>query len=153
MTKSSADASGPSGARSMPGAFMIVRASSPPMPLVISVSDPDLRIMTRRASPFSLIAARKPSAIDSTDVKTITTPATPMTATADDPSRCEIDLRVTTVTARICESAFIVVCPVYARRSAVTIFSRCAWSAGRSPVPSPRITIRTAPKTRSRTGR
>src|SRR5215207_4954185 len=109
MTNSSAEASGPSGARSMPGAFTIVRTSSPLRPLVISVSDPDLRIMTRRSSPFSLIAARKPSAIDSTEVKTITTPATPITATADEPSRCEIDLSVTTVTARICENAFIVV--------------------------------------------
>ena len=43
----------------------------------------------------------KPSAIDSTAVKTMTTPAMPMIATIDEPRRCGIERRVTPVTAMI----------------------------------------------------
>ena len=61
------------------------RASSPPNPLVISVSLAARRTMTVRGSPVPCMAARNPSAIERTAVNTMTTPAMPMTATVDDP--------------------------------------------------------------------
>jgi hypothetical protein len=73
--------------------------SSPENPLVISVSLPWRRTMTVCGSPVPLIAARKPSAIDSTAVKTMTTPAMPITATIVDPRRWGIERSVTPVTA------------------------------------------------------
>ena len=44
---------------------------------------------------------RKPSAIDSTDTNTTTTPAMPTMATADEPSRCGIVRRLSAVTASV----------------------------------------------------
>ena len=111
MTKSSGEAIGPSGPRSMPGASTISFASSPDSPLVISVSLPDRMTITRSGSPAPVIAALNPSAIDSTAVKTMTTPAMPMIATVDEPSRWPIDRRVTPVTAIVWEIQFMVSCP------------------------------------------
>ena len=91
----------------MPGASEMSFTCSPEKPLVISVSLPARSTMTVCGSPVPVIAARKPSAIDSTAVKTITTPAMPMTATVDEPSRCGIDRSVTPVTAMIWESQFM----------------------------------------------
>ena len=54
-------------------------------------------------SPDDSIVALTPSAIESTATKTSTTPAMPITATADEPSRSRIDRMVTPVTAIICE--------------------------------------------------
>src|SRR5215510_16377355 len=53
-------------------------------------------------SPAPFIAAWKPSAIESTATNTMTTPTIPSTATAEDPRRCLIELKLTAVTARIC---------------------------------------------------
>jgi hypothetical protein len=111
MTKSSGEAIGPSGPRSMPGASTISFASSPESPLVISVSLPDRNTSTRSGSPAPVIAALNPSAIDNTAVKTMTTPAMPMIATVDEPSRWPIERRVTPVTAKVCESQFMIVIP------------------------------------------
>ena len=66
ITNSSGEACTPSGPRSMPGASVMSRASSPEKPLVISVSLPDRMTITVRGSPVPCIAARNPSAIDST---------------------------------------------------------------------------------------
>src|SRR5207244_2161990 len=63
---------------------------------------------TVRGSPTVAMAALKPSAIDSTPRKTTTTPAMPMIATVDDPSRWRIERRLTPVTAMICESMTLV---------------------------------------------
>ena len=108
MTKSSGEATAPSSSRWMPGVSMIRRAVSPLRPLVISVSLPARITMTVCGSPTSLIAFRKPSAIDSTPRNTSTTPAMPMIATTEEPIRCEIDRRLTPVTAKICESIALV---------------------------------------------
>jgi hypothetical protein len=53
------------------------------------------------------MAAWKPSAIDSTAVKTMTTPPMPTIATIDEPRRCGIERRVTPVTAIIWDNEFI----------------------------------------------
>ena len=95
MTKSSGDAIAPRSSRAMPGVSMMSRAVSPLRPLVISVSLPARMTITVCGSPTPAIAALKPSAIDSTPRKTTTTPAMPMIATADEPSRCRIDRRLT----------------------------------------------------------
>ena len=57
--------------------------------------------MIVRGSPTEAIAALKPSPIDSTPRKTTTTPAMPMMATVDDPSRWRIERRFTLDTAMI----------------------------------------------------
>ena len=107
ITNSSGEACTPSAPRSMPGASVMRRASSPEKPLVISVSLPDRMTITVRGSPLPCIAARNPSAIDSTAQNTMTTPPIPMMATTEEPSRCGIDCRVTVVTAMVCDSQFI----------------------------------------------
>ena len=61
-------------------------------------------IITLFGLPASAIAARNPSAIDSTATKTMTTPATPIIDTADDPSRCGIVLMLSEATATVCEN-------------------------------------------------
>ena len=91
----------PDPSRAMPGASWMMRVWSPRRPLVISVSLPARRINTTFGSPDACIVALTPSAIDSTATNTRTTPAMPMTATLDEPSRARIDRRFTDVTARI----------------------------------------------------
>jgi hypothetical protein len=71
----------------MPGASVMSRASSPENPLVISVSLPARITITVRGSPVPCIAARNPSAIESTAVNTMTTPPIPMIATTEEPRR------------------------------------------------------------------
>src|SRR5690606_3722594 len=78
--------------------------SGPPRPLVISESAPLRITMARSGDPASCIDALNPSAIDSTATRTTTTPAMPMMATMDDPSRCGMVRRLSTVTATICLS-------------------------------------------------
>src|SRR5262249_39752871 len=73
-------------------------------PLVISSSAPVRITSARSGEPALCIAAKKPSAIDKTATNTMTTPAIPMTATAEEPSRCGIVRRLTTVTAATCVS-------------------------------------------------
>ncbi len=80
----------------------MMSASGPENPLVISSSAPVRKTSARSGAPAELIAAKKPCAIESTATSTMTTPAIPITATADDPSRCEIVRRFSHVTARIC---------------------------------------------------
>jgi hypothetical protein len=62
----------------MPGVSMMIAAVSPLRPLVISVSLPARITMIVCGSPTEAIAALKPSPIDSTPRKTMTTPAMPM---------------------------------------------------------------------------
>src|SRR5262245_7396054 len=82
----------------------MTRTASPARPLVISVSLPALRISTTSGSPEAFIVAFTPSAIDRTATKTSTTPAMPMTATAEEPSRAGMERMLTPVTAMICDS-------------------------------------------------
>ena len=85
----------------MPGAWRIRSDSVPLTPLVISLSAP-LRITSARlGDPASDIAAVKPEAIDSTDTSTTTTPAMPMIATPEEPSRCGMVRRFSSVTATV----------------------------------------------------
>src|SRR5262245_12713987 len=77
-------------------------ALAPLRPLVISESAPLRRMMTRSGEPASVSAARKPSAIESTATNTITTPAMPTTATADELRRCGIVRTLSAETASVC---------------------------------------------------
>jgi hypothetical protein len=54
------------------------------------------------SEPDCSIAAEKPWAIDSTDTSRLTTPAMPMMATPEDPSRCGMVRRFSSVTAMVC---------------------------------------------------
>src|SRR5678816_2099510 len=77
------------------------------MPLVSSVSAPVRRMRARSGEPDPVIAAANPAAIESTETKTMTTPAMPIMATADEPSREGIVRRLTDMTAIVCLSQFI----------------------------------------------
>src|SRR5471032_2345521 len=59
-------------------------AASPESPLTISESAPARITIARLGDPASVMAARKPSPIDSTATNVMTTPAMPMTATAEE---------------------------------------------------------------------
>src|SRR5258705_6440642 len=87
-TYSSAEAAGRLSLRRRPGASLMMSASAPLNPLVTSESAPRRITIARLGEPASAIAARKPSPIDSTATKTITTPAMPTIATADELRRC-----------------------------------------------------------------
>ena len=87
-TKSSADATGPPAARRTPGASLMIRVLSRGSPLLSSVSLPPRMTIAVSGDPAPASAARNPSAMESTATKTTTTPATPVTATRDEPARC-----------------------------------------------------------------
>src|SRR4051812_9077276 len=106
-TESSADTSGMSPSYRIPGASRIMRTSVPSRPLVISVSTPFRRMSARSADPVPIIADENPEEIDSTDTNTITTPAIPMIATMEDPSRDGMVCRFISVTAIVCLSQVI----------------------------------------------
>src|SRR3954471_3310778 len=86
----------------MPGACFMISTASPASPLVISLSAPPRMMMARSAAPAVCIVREKPSAIDSTATKTITTPAIPTTATADDPRRSRMVRMLNQATEKIC---------------------------------------------------
>ena len=87
-TNSSADATAPSAERRTPGASLMTRVLSRGRPLLSSVSLPPRMTMAVSGEPAPARAARNPSAMESTATKTTTTPATPVTATRDEPARC-----------------------------------------------------------------
>src|SRR5215471_3160018 len=82
----------------------MMRASIPPMPLVISVSEPRCIISARSGNPDPCRADEKPTEIDSTETNTITTPAMPIIATTEEPSRAGSVCRLIHITARVCLS-------------------------------------------------
>ena len=92
----------------------------------------------------------KPAAIDSSATSTSVTPPMPSTATSDDDQRCGMLRRFMPVTARdLCEGVGHVDSSVrQMRRSASTIFSRMAVSAGHRPVTRPNTSISDAPTTK-----
>src|SRR5262245_51804232 len=90
----------------MPGASLMIRASVPSTPLVISVSDPARKTRARPDDPDPAIALENPSDMDSTDTKTTTTPAIPIMATAEEPSRAGIVRRFIIITATVCLNHF-----------------------------------------------
>ena len=97
--------------RTIAGASAISFACSPSRPLVISVSAPSRRTRTVSGDPASIKTFRNPSPIDNTAMNTMTTPAMPITATADEPSRWRIVRMFNAVTAKICEIQFTSVSP------------------------------------------
>src|SRR4030095_14993254 len=102
ITNSSAELSGDCPLRRTPGACLMTSTSGPPRPLVISLSAP-LRITSARlGEPDPVMAAGNPAAIESTDTKTTTTPAMPMTATPDELRRCGIVRRLSALTVSVC---------------------------------------------------
>src|SRR5262249_32946314 len=88
----------------MPGASLMILASVPSMPLVISVSEPARMTIARPGEPEPVIAAENPAEIDSTDTKTTTTPAIPIMATVEEPSLLGIVRRLSSITANVCLS-------------------------------------------------
>ena len=101
MTKSSAEASGPSALRARPGASAIRRVSSRERPLVISVLALLRRTMATSSEPDGVMAARKPSAMERTPTKTATTPAIPTAAARAAPLRSGMERRLKAVMERI----------------------------------------------------
>ena len=88
MTNNSAEASGPWAVRAIPGVSAIMRVSSRPKPLTISLSAPLRRTIAPSGDPETAMACRKPAAMESTPTSTATTPAMPMTVAATAPRRC-----------------------------------------------------------------
>src|SRR5262245_1066269 len=90
----------------------MMRASIPPMPLVISVSEPRCMISARSGNPVPFKADENPTEIDNTETNTITTPAMPIIATMEEPIRAGSVCRLIHITARVCLShAISVLCP------------------------------------------
>src|SRR3954454_4245531 len=85
----------------MPGACFMISTASPASPLVISLSAPPRMMMARSGAPAVCIVREKPSAIDRTATKTITTPAMPTTATADEPRRSRMVRMLSQATEKI----------------------------------------------------
>ena len=85
----------------IPGACFMISTASPARPLVISSSAPPRMTMARSGSPALCIVRENPSAIDNTATNTMTTPAMPTTATADEPSRSRIVRMLSQVTEKI----------------------------------------------------
>src|SRR5882672_5166067 len=104
MTYSSGDASARLSTRFRPGASLMTSAWPPGKPLVISESAPRRMTIARLGEPALAIAARKPSPIESTATNTITTPAMPITATAEELRRCGIVRTLSAATVRVWES-------------------------------------------------
>src|SRR5262245_1563571 len=78
--------------------------SPPPIVLVISESAPARITMARLGEPAFAIAARNPSPMDRTATNTITTPAIPITANAEELKRCGIVRTLSDATVRVCDS-------------------------------------------------
>ena len=57
--------------------------------------------------PDPFMAAEKPAEIDSTDTNTMTTPAIPMMATVEEPSRAGIVRKLRNSTATVCRIQFM----------------------------------------------
>ncbi len=86
----------------MPGACLMMSVSGPPRLLVISESAPLRMTSTRSGEPASAIAILNPSAIDSTAIRTMTTPAMPIMPTIDELSLWGIVRMLRSVTATVC---------------------------------------------------
>src|SRR5580692_10803725 len=71
-----------------PGAFAIVSRSLRVKLLLSSASDPPRSTMTRSGRPLSAMVWRNPVAMASTETRTATTPAMPITITLEEPARC-----------------------------------------------------------------
>ena len=136
----------------MPGACLMTSTASPARPLDISSLAPPRMMRARSGWPAFFIAARKPSAIDSTATNTMTTPAMPTTATADEPRRWRMVRMLSQATEKIWvkkRHGWV----RYAFRSASVILSRIA--AGRRQDAGERCrpaTISATPSTMSRGG-
>ncbi len=102
MTYSSAEARTVWPSRRIPGACLMTSTSGPPRPLVISPSAPLRMTSARLGDPDPRMAAENPAAIDSTDTKTMTTPAMPTMATIDEPRRAGMVLKLSAMTASVC---------------------------------------------------
>ena len=98
-TNSSAEATGPAGVRSTPGASFTMRVASISRPLDISVSLPVRSTSATSGDVPRSITRRNPSAMERTATKTATTHAKPTTATLDGPSRSRRLRRFIAVTA------------------------------------------------------
>ena len=72
----------------MPGVSAMMRVASRPRPLTISLSAPLRKTMAPSGAPETVMACRKPAAMESTPTSTATTPAMPMTVAATAPRRC-----------------------------------------------------------------
>src|SRR5262245_40424097 len=88
----------------MPGAPLMTLTSSPPTPLVISVSDPARKTRARPFDPEPPMAAENPAEMDRTETNTTTTPAIPIIATAEEPSLAGTVRRLSITTANVCLS-------------------------------------------------
>src|SRR6185295_18305982 len=80
-------------------------------PLVISESAPARITRTRFGEPALTMAARKPADTDNTATNTMTTPAMPTIATADELMRRGIVRMLSIVTASVCLSQLMSVSP------------------------------------------
>ena len=87
MRKSSGDDSMPLSSLSTPGASPMTRVSARCMALTSSPVEPLRSTMAVSSSAPWVIAARNPAAIDSTPIKTATTPAMPTAEATTDPVR------------------------------------------------------------------
>ncbi len=101
------------------------------------------------------IAARKPSAIDSTAENTMTTPAMPTIATTEEPRRCGIDRRLTLVTAMSATASSCRTSYQFAGPQRIDdLAAGCACIAGSSAgADAEHERPATAPRTRSRGGK
>ena len=72
----------------MPGASLMIVTVSWPKPELISLVEPERRMIATSFEPEAPSAWRKPAAIDSTAISTSVTPPMPTTATSDDAQRC-----------------------------------------------------------------
>ena len=138
MTNSSGEACGPSAPRSMPGASVMsrgffAREAAGHLGVAARAQD-DHRAADRRCR---CIAARKPSAIDSTATNTMTTPAMPMIATTEEPSRCRIDRRLTRGDGDDLRQPVHGTSPLRCAQRVDDLAAGCACTAGSSPVPRP----------------
>ena len=98
-TNSSADATGAPSVRRIPAASLTIRVLASASVLLSSESLPPRMTIAVSGDPAPVRAAWNPSAMDSTATKTITTPVTPITATAEDPARWGSVRSVSAVTA------------------------------------------------------
>ena len=153
MTKSSAEAIGPSAPRATPSVSAMMRVVGPPRPLIISPSAPLRRMITVSGDPDTVMACRNPFAIDKTATKTATTPAIPKTAAAVDPLREKTVIRLNVESEKTCRSQLIGPVMGYNLLSASAMRSRPASIAGRMPAARPSAKTSTTPSTMSRGGK
>ena len=147
-TNSSADASGPTpGARAISGASFTTTMSSRIRMLVISESEPVRMTIAVSGDPVFAIVALMPSAIDSTDTRTATTPAMPTTATPGRGQPAAERPQVERGDDRRLEQTGEDPHGGHTLRSASTMRRRIARSAGKMPetTPSPTTSARPTP--------